>query len=109
VEFLKALPWNYDDTRVLDAAIARHLVVARRRGENWYLAGMTGEKEHTTEVSLDFLPDGREFALTLWRDDAASGSHPQGYVRVSRRVRKGDRLTVPMSRCGGFLALIARP
>ncbi len=106
VEFVKALPWNYDESRVLDAAIARHLVVARRRDENWYLAGMTGEKAHTTEITFDFLPDGREFTLTLWRDDAASDSHPQGYVRETRRIRRGDRLAIPMSRCGGFLALL---
>ena len=109
VEFLKALPWNYDDTRVLDAAIARHLVVARRRGENWYLAGMTGEKEYMTEFLFDFLPDGREFTLRLWRDDFASESRPRGYVCETRCVRKGDSLAVPMARCGGFLALIERP
>ena len=106
VDFIRALPWNYDETRVLDAAIARHLTVARRRGENWYLGGMSGEKAHTTEILLDFLPEGREFTLTLWRDDPASDNRPRGYLRDSRRVRKGDRLTVAMSRCGGFLALI---
>ena len=70
---------------------------------------MTGEKEHTTEVSLDFLPDGREFTLKLWRDDFTSESRPRGYVCETRCVRKGDSLAVPMARCGGFLALIERP
>ena len=56
-----------------------------------------------------FLPDGREFTLKLWRDDFASESRPRGYVCETRCVRKGDSLSVPMARCGGFLALIERP
>lgn len=107
LEFVKALPWTYDDTRVLDAAVARHLVLARRRGETWYLAGMTGDAARTASVALDFLPEGRNCALTLWRDDAADAASPRGYVRETRRVRRGDRLEIPMSPGGGFVALLA--
>ena len=106
MEFVKALPWTYDDTRVLDAAVARHLVLARRRGGTWYLAGMAGAAARTASFACDFLPEGRAFALTLWRDDAASTDKPRGYVCETRQVRRGDRLEIPMSPSGGFVAVL---
>ena len=104
--FVKALPWTYDDTRVFDAAVARHLVLARRQGGTWYLAGMAGAAARTASFACDFLPEGRAFALTLWRDDAASTDKPRGYVRETRQVRRGDRLEIPMSPSGGFVAVL---
>lgn len=105
MEFLKALPWNYDETKVLDAGIARHLAVARRRGDDWFLAGLAGEEAHETALDFAFLPEGRDFELTLWRDDPASAA-PRGYIRETRRVRRGDRMTVAMSAAGGFCATL---
>ena len=104
--FVRALPWTYDETRVLDAAVARHLVVARRRGDAWYLAGMTGTAARTASVAFDFLPEGRAFELTFWRDDAADAARPRGYVRETRTVWRGDRLEIQMLPSGGFVALL---
>ena len=108
VEFIRALPWNYDETRVLEGAIARHFTVARRRGNDWYLAGLAGDDAHTTTLDFGFLPEGRAYTLTLWRDanpDAAA-EPPRGYARETRTVRRGDRVEVPMAPAGGFVALV---
>src|ERR1019366_6164736 len=41
MEFLSAVPTVWDETRVLDAKIAEYVVVARRRGKDWYIGAMT--------------------------------------------------------------------
>jgi len=107
MEFVRALPWSYDDTRVLDAAVARHLAVARRRGEAWFVAGMAGDAARTTTVDFGFLAPGRVYTLTLWRDDLADAAAPRGYVRETRTVRRGDRLEIAMAGSGGFVATLA--
>jgi alpha-glucosidase len=106
VEFLRALPWNYDDTRVFDAEIARHLTVVRRRGDSFYVGGLAGDEAHETSLVLDFLKEGREYELVLLLDDLADSSALRGYRRETRTVRKGDVLKAPMSASGGFCALI---
>ena len=67
---------------------------------------MAGAAARTASFACDFLPEGRAFALTLWRDDAASTDKPRGYVRETRQVRRGDRLEIPMSPSGGFVAVL---
>ena len=37
MEFLGAVPTEWDDTKVLDAKIAEYVVVARRNGKDWYI------------------------------------------------------------------------
>ena len=106
--YLAALPWNYDETRVLEASVARHLVVARRRGATWYLAGLAGEEAHETTLDFGFLPGGKDVELTLWRDDPTTPA-PQGYVRETLTVRRGDVLRVAMSAAGGFCAVVRDP
>ena len=107
VEFLRALPWNYDETFVFDAEIARHLTVVRRKGDAFYIGGLTGDAAHETSIALDFLAPGRDYVLTLLTDDPADASVPRGYRRETRTVRKGDVLAVKMSAAGGFCGTIS--
>ena len=108
LEFVRALPWSYDSTHVLEASVARHFVILRGRGDAFYLAGMTGEKAHVATLDFGFLPAGRDYAFTLWRDakpDEAA-EPPRGYVRETRVVRSGDVVKVPMAPAGGFVATL---
>ncbi len=106
VEFLRALPWNYDDTRVFDAEIARHLTVVRRKGDSFYVGGLTGAAEHESAIALDFLEEGRAYEMLLMSDDQSCSAVPRGYVRELRQVKKGDSLKVKMCASGGFCAVI---
>ena len=96
-DFIRRLPMNYDDTIVPVAEIARKIVVARRKDDTWYLAGLVGEKAQTVSFPLDFLADGRSYSLTLIRDDGES---------ERRMVRKSDVLSVDITSGGGFVATI---
>ena len=71
----------------------------------------TFPQDPTEVAALDFgfLPAGRDYALTLWRDaqpDEAA-EPPRGYVRETRVVRCGDVVKVPMASAGGFVATLA--
>lgn len=104
-EWVKALPWRWDETRVTDAAIGRKIVVARRSGREWFAAGMSGEGEERTKLGLGFLEPGVEYRMTTWEDDLADG---EAAVRRMRKrvetVRAGERVEIVMAGSGGFLA-----
>ena len=106
VKFLRALPWNYDDTHVVDAEIARHLTVIRRKGDSFYIGAMTGDAAHETEIALDFLRAGCDYEAEILADDLSDAGTPRGYRSEKRIVRKGDRLNVKMSAAGGYCAVI---
>ncbi|TYT25762.1 glycoside hydrolase family 97 protein [Luteimonas viscosa] len=96
-DFLTLVPTSWDETRVLSGAIGEHIVVARRRSEDWYVGAMTNETARTLEVDLSFLGDGR-FEATLWQDGAA----PTDVRREARTLDAGERaLSLQLSSGGG--------
>ena len=104
--FLKALPWNYDSTKVFDAEIGHHLTVVRGKDGAFYAAGLTGVDAHETSLTLDFLADGVDYTLDLLTDDLASAAVPRPYRHARRTVRKGDVVDVKMVASGGFCATL---
>ena len=98
-DFVRALPWNYDETRVLSGEVADHLVIARRRGANWYLAGICGETPREITVDLAFLGEDGKFAETVTDD---------GGKRPVRKVTAADTLTLSMKAGGGACVLLAK-
>lgn len=107
LEFVRRVPTVWDDTRVLDAKIAGHLIVARRSGKSWFLGGMTGAEAHTTELSLDFLEPDRVYTATIFRDDSAAASGDWCPAkRETRNVTSADPLPVAMEKAGGWVAIL---
>ena len=55
LEFLTQVPTTWDETRVLHAEVGRCLVIARRKGDAWYLGGMTAAQGRELDLPLGFL------------------------------------------------------
>jgi alpha-glucosidase len=106
--FLKRLPMNWDETRVLDAQVAHHIVTARRAGLIWFIGGMTGAAPYTAPVALDFLAPGQAYTATIFRDGDTEADGFRPAVQEIRAVKAGDRLDLPMAAAGG-LAVILDP
>lgn len=97
-EMIQDLPNAWDEIRFLDGTPGSHIVVARRRGDEWYIGGMTAAPR-TEKIRLDFLAPGKEYDLLLFRD----GTHTS-MRREARRVRAGSELSVDLLQNGGFAA-----
>ena len=95
-DFIRAVPATWDETRVLAAAMGEQVVIARRRGRDWYVGAMTGEAGRTIRVPLSFLGSGRH-AATLWRD----GRSPADLTREERVVVAGDTVELALAPSGG--------
>lgn len=101
VEFLRGLPTTWDETKVLRADFARHLVIARRKGNSWWIAGMNDDAPYRVDVPLSFLGKGK-FRVESFAD----GSGPEDVVQGSQSVSAGDKLTISIAPAGGFVARI---
>ena len=55
-EFIASVPTTWDELRVLRARCGEQVVVARRKGDRWFIGGITNNRPYSTEVALDFLP-----------------------------------------------------
>src|SRR3712207_2706333 len=102
-EFLKAVPASWDETRVLAGEIGKYIVVARRKGGDWFLGAMTNEEARTLRVPLDFLGRGR-YALKANADGEGAAADPKQLSVSDVNVRAGDALTLKLAPGGGYAA-----
>lgn len=106
--FIASVPLLWDETKALSAKLGDHLIVAKRSGEKWFVGGMTAEQKEplVKEITLDFLPEGKEFTLTSFEDGLNADRQAMHYVKKVAKVRKGDTVTIKMVRNGGYAAVI---
>jgi alpha-glucosidase len=105
--FLKIVPTVWDETRVLQAEVAHHLIIVRRSSQDWFMAGLTDSNPRTDIVKLDFLKKGR-WRMRLWKDAAESNVHAELLENEERVVTPGDLLNVNLAPAGGFVAWLTR-
>ena len=52
---MKTLPYTWDDVKFIDGYPGKYVVLARRKGKVWYIAGINGENsERTSNVKCSF-------------------------------------------------------
>jgi alpha-glucosidase len=105
MEFLAAVPSEWDDTRVLDARIAEYVAVARRNGKEWYVGAMTDWTARNLQVDLSFLPDGN-FTMEVYQDGVNADRYASDYRKTTVSVNKNTKLTLPLASGGGWAARI---
>lgn len=99
--FLKTVPNAWDDTKLLEGNPGRSTVIARRKGDQWYIGAICAERfERNKSVLLDFLPAGARYRLTLISD----GDHDKKLSASYLIVDNTSSLNVRMLRRGGFVA-----
>jgi len=68
--FIREVPVDWEQTRVLQGSIGDYVVVARqqRGGPDWYIGAITDEEPRSFDVPLSFLPDGERFTAEIYAD-----------------------------------------
>jgi alpha-glucosidase len=102
-EFLAQVPTTWDQTHFVSGEVGQHVVLARRRGQQWYLGGMTDRQPREVTVGLDFLDDG-DFVAEIWRDELDAHQPPAALQHETRLVTARDRLKMRMAPSGGYVA-----
>ncbi len=104
-DFLRIVPTAWDETRYVAGAPGELCILARRKGNDWFLAGINGEKTtKTITVPLNFLGKG-EYALDLISD----GSSPHDFAHSNQTVTKDSSLSgLALAARGGFTAHLVK-
>lgn len=105
-KFITDVPVTWDETRALEAKAGEYAVVAKRKGNKWYIGGMTNNTERQFEISLDFLNAGTSYKMTSFEDGINAGRQAMDYRRKESHVKSGDKIQIKMARNGGFAAVI---
>lgn len=103
-EFLKNVPVAWDETKYISGEPGKFIVIARRKGNNWYIAGIEGEKDpKSLAFNLPFITEGN-YKCELIMD----GSDSRSFSNVQQNFSSGDTLNVTMRSKGGFACLLTK-
>lgn len=106
-DFITRFPADWDETRVLDASVADYILVARRKGDTWYLGAMTDDTPRTLNVDFNFLGEG-EYTLDLVRDGLNTEHYAEDYKREQRPVTASTALDIQLASGGGWAAIVSK-
>jgi len=106
LRFIRDVPTDWSDTRVLAGAVGDYAVIARKqRGvDDWFLGAVGDEEARTLAVPLDFLDAGKAYIAQIYRDGpGADYRAPSRHAMTveTRTVRRGDTLTLALAPGGG--------
>jgi len=105
-EFIKRVPADWEQTRVLAGAVGDYAVFARQRrdGQDWYVGGVTDEQARELTIDFAFLPKGKSYRAKIWRDGASGGVGGDRFAMVveEQTVTSATKLPVRMEAGGGF-------
>jgi hypothetical protein len=104
-QFIKDVAVDWDASYYLEAEPGDYLTIARKaKGkEEWFAGAITDENARTATIDLSFLPAGRSYKATIYRDgdQAHWEKNPMQYVIETRTVKAGEVLTVKLAAGGG--------
>lgn len=97
IDFMKEVPTTWDEVRFIDGYPGKYVILARRHGDQWYIAGVNAQKETLKlKVNLPMFSNGEK--VRLFSDDKAL----QGSVKQIEIGKKQElRLAIPCN--GGVL------
>lgn len=104
-DFIASVPVNWDETHVLAAEFGQYVVTAKRRGNTWYIGGITNDTPRQLTLDLGFLAAGSH-TMTSFTDGINAGRQAMDYRRTESQVDAGSHIQVNMVRNGGFAAVI---
>lgn len=106
-KFLSSIPVVWDETKVIDAKVGEYVVIARRSGEDWFLAAITNWDARDIDVKLDFLSDGTYNAEYL-EDGANSATRAIDYKKCNKKVDATSDIKMKLTTGGGWVGKISK-
>ena len=108
VDFITQIPTIWDETVVLKAKLSDYIVIARRKGENWYLAAMTDWTARNFEVDLSFLDNDVNYNVQVYKDGINTDRNAMDYKFEKMILNNKSKMNISMSRGGGFSAIFKK-
>ncbi|AUD06899.1 glycoside hydrolase family 97 protein [Spirosoma pollinicola] len=104
-QFIRDVPVDWDDTKILAAEPGDYVVVARKTkgADSWFLGAITDENSRDLPLDLSFLEAGKSYEAVIYRDapNADWETKPEAYVIEKKIVTSKTKLPIHLAKGGG--------
>ncbi|MCQ2294759.1 MAG: glycoside hydrolase family 97 protein [Bacteroidales bacterium] len=100
------IPTVWDETRVMAGEVGQYIVTARRKGNTWYIGGITNWTEREVKVDLAKLISGNAI-IDIYHDGV--NAHRKGCdYQHQNLISPATSLNIKMAPGGGFLIKVSK-
>jgi alpha-glucosidase len=88
--------------KVLSGKMGEHIVIARRKGNNWYVAGQTNWESRDISFKLDFIENLADYSVEYVIDGVNADKVATDYTMCHADTAKQE-WNIHMASGGGFI------
>lgn len=107
LEFIAGIPVTWDETRVLEGKIGEYVTIARRKGVNWYIGGLTNWTPRETTLDLNFLGNDK-YQAVLFKDGINADRSGRDYKREEFELTTDKQVVIQEAPGGGFALVLKK-
>ena len=100
-DFIKEVPTVWDEIKVVDAKVGEYIVIARRKGTDWFVGAITNHTPRSLDIPLTFLSPGT-YSAKIYSDSNDAGTKPNHLTENSKNLSHSDNLPVQLAGGGGI-------
>ena len=104
-DFIAQVPTVFDETIAIDGEMGEYTVLARRKGDIWYVAALTDWTPRDIQLSLSFLPEGT-YTADIFADGVNAEKEATDYKHSRQSVTRSTKLDIHLASGGGWAARI---
>jgi len=106
-DFISKIPTVFDETVALDGKVGEFVVMARRKGDDWFIAAMSNWDGRTVSVDLSFLPE-EEFEAQIFSDGVNADRDATDHKIEKTTLNNKQTLTITLAPGGGWVARLTK-
>ena len=104
-DFISSIPTTFDETIALDGKVGEYCVLARKKGNTWFVSTMNNWTARDINIDLSFLKSGN-YEATIFKDGINADRGATDYKKEIKPLSSTDKLTVHLAPGGGWAAKI---
>ncbi|RPH37424.1 glycoside hydrolase family 97 protein [bacterium] len=101
LDFIRDVPTSWDQTKVIDGQIGEYVILARRKGDEWFLGAMGNSSAREVHIPVTFLGEG-EYRAAIYQDGPDADRQPTDIAFSRRMVTRDSLLSVRLAGGGGL-------
>ncbi len=108
-DFIAGIPTVYDEWKVVDGKLGEYIIIARRKGDTWYVAGQTNWDARKVSVKLsDIIGNVSTCTVESMTDGVNADKAATDYIHESKQLNADAPLNIQMASGGGFVLKVKK-
>lgn len=101
-DFIAEIPTVWDDSKALGGEVSEYVLIARRKGEVWYVGAINNWESRVLEIDFSFLEKGT-YQAEIFQDGLNAGNIAQDYQCSSMELSNKEKTRFKMETGGGLI------